>query len=85
MVYDKSLKKAFPTNMQVVGFDRTQGIRQEETSKALTYTFYAGGASSRVTWAINNPIYLATINNLQTPVIKDGTSGMIVEYTLTES
>jgi hypothetical protein len=85
MIYDKTLKKAFPTNMQVVGFDRTQGIRQEETSKALTYTFYAGGASSRVTWAINNPIYLATINNLQTPVIKDGTSGMIVEYTLTES
>jgi len=85
MMYDPQLKTAYPTNMNVYGYDRTQGVRQEETSKALTYTFYAGGASSRVTWAINNPLYLATINNLQTPVVKDITYEMIVEYTLTET
>ena len=32
-----------------------------------------------------NPLYLATVNNLQTPVVKDNTQTMKVIYTLTEA
>jgi hypothetical protein len=32
-----------------------------------------------------NPLYLATVNNLETPVVKDNTQTMKVIYTLTEA
>lgn len=84
-LYDSVLQKATITNMKDNAYNRTQGLRTEETSKALIETFYAGAASYNGSKAFNNPLYLATINNLQTPVNKTLELNMTVEYTLTES
>lgn len=46
--------------------------------------FMARGSSSKQTIAIKSPLYLATINNLSSPVTKDNTQTMKVTYTLTE-
>ena len=85
MLYDSQTKKAFPTNMTYDGYNKTQGLRMEETSKALTMTYYASGTSSKETLAFNNPLYLATINNLNQSVTKDISLSMKIEYTLEES
>lgn len=83
-LYDFRSKTLLPINTNVYGYNRTQGIRQDESSGAITYQFYAGATSSREMWAIPNPLYLATINNLDNAVIKDATMGMTVEYILEE-
>lgn len=55
-----------------------QVLRQEETSKALTYQ------TSDNPFAFDNPLYLATINNLNQTRTKDATMTMQVRYTLEE-
>ena len=81
-LYDSQLRTAYPTNMKANGFNRTQGLRMEETSKALIETYWASGTSSLATHAFNNPLYLATINNLDNPVTKNLTMAMKVLYKL---
>ena len=81
-LYDSQLRTAYPTNMKANGFNRTQGLRMEETSKALIETYWASGTSSLATHAFNNPLYLATINNLNEPVTKNLTMAMKVLYKL---
>jgi len=83
-LYDKTSKTVLPINSNVYSYNRTQCVRQDESSGAITYQFYAGGTSSKEMWAIPNPLYLATINNLDNAVIKDATMGMTVEYILEE-
>jgi len=81
-LYDSVLKKAYPINAKVFGFNRTQGVRQDESSKALMYTFYPSDTQTK---AYNNPLYLATINNLNNPVTKNLTMAMKVLYKLEQS
>ena len=81
-LYDSVLKRATITNMKDNAFNRTQGLRMEETSKALIETFYPSDIPTK---AFNNPLYLATINNLPSPLVKTIALNMTVEYTLTES
>ena len=70
--------------MKANGFNRTQGLRMEETSKALIETYWASGTSSQATHAFNNPLYLATINNLPEPVEKTVAKSMKILYKLEE-
>ena len=65
---------------------QNQGLIEEETSKALCFVTASGVLMYyQGAYAFNNPLYLATINNLQTSVTKDISVGMTIEYTLTEN
>ena len=58
----------------------------EETSKALSLVTAVGiGQNFNGAFAFNNPLYLATINNLQSPVTKDITMSMKILYKLEQS
>lgn len=84
-LYDVSTKSirltnasdSFGSNIQ------NQPLRMEETSKALTYVTASGvGNYFQGAYAFNNPLYLATINNLDNPVTKNLTMAMKVLYKL---
>jgi len=50
----------------------------------LERNFVNGTGNGNSFWLANNPLYLATINNLETPVQKTAAQTMKVTYTLTE-
>ena len=79
-IYDSINGTTYPTNMNTRGIasSMTSPFTYDLTLDALTF------AKSGCT-AINNPLYLATVNNLSTPVIKDGTMAMQVIYSLEET
>lgn len=74
LFYDGTSQK--PTNGEF-----TEG-RYVETSTNNDILFVG---SDNTLKTFHNPFYLATINNLQTPVVKDSTQTMKVIYTLTEA
>lgn len=66
--------------------NQNQPLIMEETSKALTFVTAVGvGQTFNGAFAFNNPLYLATINNLQSPVTKDITMSMKILYKLEQS
>lgn len=86
-LYDSQLKvaKIINASSELSGYQHL-GVTEEETSKAICFATASGvGMNFQGAYAFNNPLYLATINNLQEILIKDATKAMTVEYTLTES
>lgn len=79
-VFDSVNETAYPCNgyMSENGFG---GFYQYNDDVDALVGAAAGGA----TGAFKNPLFLATINNLETPVTKDSTQTMKVIYTLTEA
>lgn len=86
-LYDSELNTALEINASdLLSNIQNQGLSTDETSQALCFVTSSGvNPTFQGAYAFNNPFYLATINNLQTAVIKDITYEMIVEYTLTET
>ena len=87
-IYDVSTKTLKPINASdTFGSNiQNQPLRMEETSKALTYVTASGVVMTfNGAYAFNNPLYLATINNLQSPVTKDITMSMKILYKLEQS
>lgn len=79
-LYDVNADELRPTNANPTMPNNFMHVmREDEDSKALTYQV------SGQPFAFCNPLYLATINDLQTPRTKDATMTMQVRYTLTES
>lgn len=69
-----------PTNGQIV---QTMGENNDYNDALDTILASTGGSGNRRPY--KNPLYLATINNLESPVTKDSTQTMKVIYTLTEA
>lgn len=87
-IYDVSTKTLKPINASdTFGSNiQNQPLIMENTSKALTYVTASGVISTfQGAFAFNNPLYLATINNLQSPVTKDITMSMKILYKLEQS
>ena len=87
-IYDVSTKTLRPINASdTFGSNiQNQPLIMENTSKALTYVTASGVISTfQGAYAFNNPLYLATINNLQSPVVKDITMSMKILYKLEQS
>lgn len=83
-IYDVAAKTIKLTNANIeLSNYQNQPCRQDETSKAICFPTYNHGFSGA--FAFNNPLYLATINNLQRTVTKDATMVMKVIYTLEET
>jgi len=78
-IYDDQNKTIKKTNGSYNINNFTQNLTQDDSSKALTFQRSTGGAG-----AFCNPLYLATINNLQTPVVKNNTMSMKIFYKLEE-
>ena len=84
-LYDVSAKTLRLTNASdFFGSNiQNQPLLMEGTSKALTFVTASGVILTFAgAYAINNPLYLATINNLPSPVIKDVTMSMKIFYKL---
>lgn len=80
-LYDPTNDTLYPTNasQENIGYEYTGPLQHDGIIQGLWVpTRY--GMSVR-----NNPLYLATINNLQSPVTKTAAQTMKVTYTLTEA
>lgn len=77
-LYDKDTKKLLPTNLLQISYNEIQTTCGDDS----LIQGYGYGNSIAVS---NNPLYLATINNLNSPVTKTSAQTMKVIYTLTEA
>lgn len=77
-LYDKDTRKLLPTNLSLVFYNEIQTTCGDDS---LIQGYGYGNATA----VLNNPLYLATINNLQSPVTKTAAQTMKVTYTLTEA
>lgn len=81
-IYDETLDAIYPINVQNdTAIGSVNGIYREDDSLYVTATPYSGHPND-VSGGRRND-YLATINNLSSPVTKDSTQTMKVIYTLT--
>lgn len=80
-VFDDQNVTAYPTNSNLYSLTNTllSPFVWDEENESLICSMSNGVTS------INNPMYLATINNLSAPVTKTTDLAMSVEYTLTEA
>ena len=84
-IYDTSDKSLKLLNMNSeISQYQNQPLHEEEISKCLTYS-QKDTYGLRGMYAINNPLYLATVNNLNHAVTKDATLIMKVIYSLSEA
>lgn len=80
-VFDPVNETAYPCNGYMSDTAGSGGFYQyNDNVDALV-----GGCASGTTGAYKNPLFLATINNLEAPITKDSTQTMKVIYTLTEA
>lgn len=68
-----------------IGYSTRSCYNSELDLCEYNMAYYSGGVSGSGNYAQNNPLYLATINNLETPVTKDATKTMKVIYRLEEA
>ena len=80
-VFDDQNVTAYPTNGGLYPVTNTllSPFIWDEENESLIFSMTNGVSS------VNNPMYLATINNLSAPVTKTTELAMSVEYTLTEA
>ena len=75
-----------PTNGVIGDSSSTNNFMSIEYNEDYDCLFYVRGQSaSGEVKAFKNPLYLATVNNLSSPVTKNNTQTMKVTYTLTEA
>lgn len=77
-LYDKDTRKLLPTNL-------SRGSYNEFQRTCEDYSIIQQYGYGNTTGLCNNPLYLATINNLNSPVTKTSAQTMKVTYTLTEA
>lgn len=77
-LYDKDTGKLLPTNLLQVSYNELQTTCGDDS-------LIQGYGYGNSTALCNNPLYLATINNLNSPVTKTSAQTMKVTYTLTEA
>lgn len=81
-IYDSATGACRPINTQFIGTD------PEADSSGDYYDIYLNALCRNLNGRVypyNNPLYLATINNLSSPVTKTAAQTMKVTYTLTEA
>lgn len=78
-IYDPVNDTFLVTNGELESNNRTTAVYHDDLLNAITY----GHRYS--CYKYNNPLYLATINNLSSPVTKTAAQTMKVTYTLTEA
>lgn len=80
-IFDDQNITGYPTNCNLYPFMNTllSPFVWDEENESLIFSMTNGVSS------VNNPLYLATINNLSAPVTKTTDLAMSVEYTLTEA
>lgn len=80
-IYDTVTKTFYPTNGYLSFGDFYARVVPYYDTEMDTLCFY----DSTYARIINSPFYLATINNLSSPVVKDSSLTMKVEYILSEA
>ena len=89
-IYDPVLNRTLPTNV-VFGntynsaFYFPSGLFSMENDLYWLHTFMAGSYGDTTASCAANPLYLATVNNLDSPVTKTSDKTMKVTYTVTRS
>lgn len=83
LVYDGTLKMVDITNATEYPVDSSYAYTRGYAPNGKLQGWLVSGSNQR-TKIWSNPLYLATINNLETPVTKDASKTMKVTYTLTE-
>jgi len=78
-VYDETLNEIYPLNMSPLYFIHIGDLHKDDA----TMIAYMSAYNSSSGYGVRNNDYLATINNLSSPVTKDSTQTMKVIYTLT--
>lgn len=78
-IYDKNTDRLFPTNGTRSPQWGTAYLSYDASCDVLRDAEYQDAVA-----IASNPLYLATINNLQTPVTKTAAQTMKITYTLTE-
>lgn len=80
-VYDRVNDTVYPINMNwSLSYNMGRYHTYEETANVFVHRGYNDTIS-----LVNSPLYLATINNLNSPVTKTAAQTMKVTYTLTEA
>jgi hypothetical protein len=86
-IYDTVNKTQYPTNAHRSYLEtdhETSVITSTAQAKDGLFGVFATYYGSNV-YSYKNPLYLATVNNLESPVVKSSTQTMKVTYTLTEA
>lgn len=83
LVYEEALKIIDTVNDTVYPVDASSVNARGYAPNGKLQTWLQTGTNQR-TKIWSNPLYLATINNLDSPVMKDASKTMKVTYTLTE-